>query len=771
MKKKLSIFLFLYLVLLFVSSLYRNYLRSKPIALPPDYQSVTFTFNHPQQGEHQYQIAYWDKYRGEKKNPPVLILLHGSPISIILFKDLVHLLSKKYRVICPYYPGYGYSSIGANDFSALHVSRVLAIFLEKLKIEQSHFVIYSFGGAVGLHYLAEHPDKVKSLNLHAAIGLQEYELMGDYFLNHMIHGGQHFAIWCMQNLTPHFGLLDRFPLNTVYTRSFYDTDQRLLKNIIKNIEVPVLIQHGRDDALVPYQVALAHHQLIKGSQLKIYDDGHMILLSQSNLIAKDIIEFLEQVEKNNKTNVFPIQTLITKQPEESKDYSEPLMGIALVVLCLIIIFSTFISEDLTLLGTGILIAKGIIGALPAGVAAFLGIYFGDLVLYGLGYMGGKTVIKWPPIKWLIKEEQIHIIRSWFKNKGIKVIYLSRLLPGSRLPTYLFAGMIHFSFYKTAFHFFIASILWTPLLLYFGYLAGGQWIEFINKYQNWGFISFILLLLGFIFLSRLISLLLTGQGRQTLLISWTRLTQFEFWPASIFYLPVIPYVFFLGLIRYRRPLLFLNANPGIDNSGFYGEKKSDIYQILGRNSDWIAEWELIENKSKLEKQQGKMMKDKLNQIELFAQKHHWPVVLKPDIGERGKAVSIIHNLTEARDYLKKYSFSLILQKYIPGIEIAVLYYRFPNNLSSPSKGKIYSMAKKEFLTIQGDGQKNIRELIFEHPRAKLMYKYFFKYHHKILDKILKKEEKFQLENVGSHCRGTLVLDSNHLASASFKKTWK
>jgi len=42
-------------------------------------------------------------------NAPAILLLHGLPSSSHMFRDLIRLLSDRYHVIAPDYPGFGFS--------------------------------------------------------------------------------------------------------------------------------------------------------------------------------------------------------------------------------------------------------------------------------------------------------------------------------------------------------------------------------------------------------------------------------------------------------------------------------------------------------------------------------------------------------------------------------------------------------------------------------------------------------------------------------------
>ena len=64
---------------------------------------------------------------------------------------------------------------------------------------------------------------------------------------------------------------------------------------------------------------------------------------------------------------------------------------------------------------------------------------------------------------------------------------------------------------------------------------------------------------------------------------------------------------------------------------------------------------------------------------------FPVVLKPDAGQRGSGVAIVRSLEQLRDYLST-SFPAILQEYVAGEEYGVFYYRYPDS----ERGQIFSV---------------------------------------------------------------------------------
>lgn len=140
------------------------------------------------------------------------------------------------------------------------------------------------------------------------------------------------------------------------------------------------------------------------------------------------------------------------------------------------------------------------------------------------------------------------------------------------------------------------------------------------------------------------------------------------------------------------------------------------------------------------------------------KLEFPLILKPDIGERGNGVELIRDDDELKIYLDKSSTKVIIQEYLDmPLELGVFYYRFPNS----EKGTVSSVVIKEFLSVSGDGEKSLRTLIKEKPRAKLQLRRLEQLMDNRLATIPKLNQQVLLEPIGNHNRGTAFLDGNNL----------
>ena len=117
-------------------------------------------------------------------------------------------------------------------------------------------------------------------------------------------------------------------------------------------------------------------------------------------------------------------------------------------------------------------------------------------------------------------------------------------------------------------------------------------------------------------------------RDRLSIRLERARRWEFWPAWLYYMPIVTWILLLGL-KHRSPTLFTAANPALDAGGVVGERKHQALAPLQLTApDLVAEFILLDSSER-----GRRATEALR----FAAQPHigFPVVLKPDVGQRGR----------------------------------------------------------------------------------------------------------------------------------------
>jgi len=147
------------------------------------------------------------------------------------------------------------------------------------------------GGGVALSIADRAPERVHSIVMLSAIGVQEYELTGDYSLNHSLHAAQLGSLWLVRYGVPHFGLVRPMPLTIEYARNFYDSDQRPLRSVLGHYRGPMLILHGRQDRNVPIAAAHEHHKLVPQSQLIELEGDHFLAFMRPQVLLEPLVTF------------------------------------------------------------------------------------------------------------------------------------------------------------------------------------------------------------------------------------------------------------------------------------------------------------------------------------------------------------------------------------------------------------------------------------------------------------------------------------------------
>ncbi|WP_372633896.1 alpha/beta fold hydrolase [Fodinibius sp.] len=443
-------------------------------------------------------IAYEDLSGGTVAGKPAVVLLPGGPEGPEVFDPLIPRLKEDFRLIIPHLPGHARSGEQLPDYSFRALADYSRQLADTLGIERVHLVGYGLGGASAIHWAHGDTTRIQSVTLIASIGVQELELLGGYTLNHSVHGIQLGAVWLLHNAVPHFGLFQALDINVPYAKSYYESDQRPLRSYLKSYKKPMLIVHGTEDPLVPDAVAREHQRIVPHSTLQLYRADHEITETHDDSVAGDIRMFIERVEAGEaRTWEDASQERLAKaaKPFSNVDFAR-FEGISLMVIMLIIVLATLISEDLACIGAGLLAARGLIGFWPATLACLVGIFIGDVGLYLAGRFVGRKAIRKAPFKWMFSESDLDKSAEWFKRRGPMIIIASRFLPGSRLPTYFSAGVIKAGFWMFIFYFLLAAVVWTPILVGISQLLGNELLRYFSLYQDyalWALLALILLL--------------------------------------------------------------------------------------------------------------------------------------------------------------------------------------------------------------------------------------------------------------------------------------
>jgi membrane protein DedA with SNARE-associated domain/pimeloyl-ACP methyl ester carboxylesterase len=748
-----------YLLALGASAYQRWRIQGSPISIPKDKRSLSVSaVVGAQTVQEEVAMAFRDvPAQGDSGRIPV-VLIHGSPGSSDVLKLLAEQIKGPRRVIAPDLPGFGESSRKVPDYSFRAHAVYVWQLLDGLGVHRVHLVGFSMGGGVVLHMVRLAPERVASVTMLSAIGVQEMELLGDYHLNHAVHGVQLASLWLAKVALPRFGALNRSDMGLPYARNFYDSDQRPLRTILQSYNGPMLILHGNHDPLVPLEAAIETNRLVPQSELRILPSNHFMVFEDPRPLEPILSDFLERVEfgrVSTRATAAPDRIALANPPMDTRHWPEPGYVTAAVML-ISLAGATFLSEDLACISAGVLVAEGHMSFLFAAFACFVGIFIGDMLLFVVGRYIGRPALGRAPLRWLIRPGSLDRASEWLVSNGAVAIATSRFLPGTRLPTYVAAGVLRTSARKFLVYFLMAAAVWAPLIV--GLSAGLGMPLMHSSFLSRQPLSIRLLLVavGLFLLTRLVTKLATYRGRRGIARRWKRVLRWEFWPPYLFYPPVVAYIAYLG-IRFRSWTLFTAANPAIPAGGFVGESKHQILEHLKNASPWLPRSTLLPSGGPAQR---------LAQAEEFMSQQGlpFPVVLKPDAGQRGDGVSIVRSFEQLQEYLMHASFPAILQEYVPGEEYGVFYYRYPGR----GRGRVFSVTEKRMPVLLGDGRRTLEELVLADDRAVCMSDFYLRKNSERTQQVPAAGEKVQLVEIGTHCRGAIFLDGGDTISPSLEE---
>ena len=419
---------------------------------------------------------------------------------------------------------------------------------------------------------------------------------------------------------------------------------------------------------------------------------------------------------------------------------------------------TLVSEDLTCIAAGQLVARGVLHPFVACFGCFAGIYLGDLGLWLAGRLLGRRALGWPWLASKLPAAKLERFGRWFDANAGTAVVAARFLPGTRLPLYVAAGMLGRRGVPFAAWSFVAAAVWTPLLVgLVAWLGDAAVAPLRAVFGSAGAVVAAIVVL--FALTRLLTRVATRAGRLHLAASVARLWRWEFWPAWVFYLPVAAWVTLLSLRRggLRGFSSITAANPGIPHGGFVGESK---YQILSALCPChVAPTALIEPGPAARRT------ERFNEI---VRGNGWtfPLILKPDVGQRGTGVKLARTPDEAATYLARRREAVLVQVYHPGpYEAGIFYVRMPGEPA----GRIFSITDKHFPEVLGDGRRTLEQLVWDHPRYRMQAGTFLARHADRLERVLRPGERLRLAHAGNHCQGTLFRDGAHLITPELERT--
>lgn len=280
-----------------------------------------FTFENTSRflGTAQGKLHYHEAGEG-----PVLLLLHGSGPGVtgwVNFRGNLPVFSRHFRTIILDAPGYGKSDPVDGDPIQVAKNAVLA-FMDGLGIEKASIIGNSYGGIVGGHLAADHPERVERYITIGGIGFNITSTFPNEGLTRLVDfiekpTRENLVAWLESMvydtsiLTDELidmrfkSALDPVTMATskkMYTRSALKAIGESMKGptaaqrlaFLGKIQAPTLIAWGRDDKVSPLDGALLPMRLIANAELHVFPNcGHWAMIECKDRFERLALDFLQ----------------------------------------------------------------------------------------------------------------------------------------------------------------------------------------------------------------------------------------------------------------------------------------------------------------------------------------------------------------------------------------------------------------------------------------------------------------------------------------------
>ncbi len=217
---------------------------------------------------------------------------------------------------------------------------------------------------------------------------------------------------------------------------------------------------------------------------------------------------------------------------------------------------------------------------------------------------------------------------------------------------------------------------------------------------------------------------------------------------VLYFPTAIYWTWL-IIKSRSLTFFTLTNPQEEFGGFFGESKDKALRMIQPQYLPTTTPTILH---------GTSLEEVLKVIDTVG--ITYPLIIKPNWGERGVNVEMMRNDEELAAYLKNTDRDSIVQEYIDyPIELGVFYHRHPGT----GESRITGIVEKQLMGVIGDGKSTVLELMEQRDRLRFQIDRAKRTKPEVLKSVLSEGEELLLEPIGNHNRGTKFMDGCHRIS--------
>lgn len=260
-----------------------------------------------------------------KSSAPTVLLLHGYPTSSHMFRNLIPILCKKYHVIAPDLPGFGYSDAPDHktfNYTFDNLAATVQAFIDQIGMKRFAVYIFDYGSPVGLRLAMANPEKITGIisqngNAYEEGLSKEWDSIQKYWKDPSRKNRESLRDFVSKKATwvqYHEGVTDLSLIAPeTYTLDQYFLDRPgnieiqldLVKDYRSNVALypkfhqyfqkyqpKMLLVWGNKDPFFLPAGAEAYKKDLPDAKLKYYNTGHFALETHVKEIGEDMLNFL-----------------------------------------------------------------------------------------------------------------------------------------------------------------------------------------------------------------------------------------------------------------------------------------------------------------------------------------------------------------------------------------------------------------------------------------------------------------------------------------------
>jgi 2-hydroxymuconate-semialdehyde hydrolase len=254
----------------------------------------------------------------EDGNGEPLLLIHGSGPGVSAWANwrlVFPILSQHYHLYAPDVVGFGYTERPKDIQYSVNVwVEHMIDFIETMNLGKISIIGNSMGGALALHIANRRPDLVKKLILMGSVGIEfpiteELDAVWGYtpsfenmrkliatFSNDQSMADNDNLVEMRYQASIQEGFQEAFSAMFPAPRQRHVNALALTEEQLGEIDIPVLLIHGREDRIIPLEKTSWNlSQIIPNAQLHVFPNcGHWVQIEKTQPFIGQAIEFLNR---------------------------------------------------------------------------------------------------------------------------------------------------------------------------------------------------------------------------------------------------------------------------------------------------------------------------------------------------------------------------------------------------------------------------------------------------------------------------------------------